>query len=48
MAIGRFKLSFTTEESKIPSLVCQAPSDSENVEGDMKKSLTHVCVIQFT
>ena len=32
MAIGRFKLSFTTEESKIPSLVCQAPSDSETVE----------------
>lgn len=30
MAMGRFKLSFTTEESEIPSLVCQAPSNTEN------------------
>lgn len=30
MAMGRFKLSFTTEESDIPSLVCQAPSNTEN------------------
>lgn len=28
MAMGRFKLSFTTEESEIPSLVCQAPSNT--------------------
>ena len=25
-----FKLSFTTEESELPSLVCQAPSNIEN------------------
>ena len=30
MAMGRFKLSFTTEESEIPSLVCHAPSNTEN------------------
>ena len=30
MATGRFKLSFTTEESEISSLVCQAPSHTEN------------------
>lgn len=30
MAMGRFKLSFTTEESEIPSLVCQAPRNTEN------------------
>ena len=30
MAMGRFKLSFTTEESEIPSLVYQAPSNTEN------------------
>ena len=30
MAMGRFKLSFTTKESEIPSLVCQAPSNTEN------------------
>lgn len=30
MAMGRFKLSFTAEESEIPSLVCQAPSNTEN------------------
>lgn len=30
MAMGRFKLSFTTEESEIPSLVCQAPCNTEN------------------
>ena len=30
MAMGRFKLSFTTEESEIPSLVCQAPSNTEH------------------
>ena len=28
--MGRFKLSFTTEESEIPSLVCQAPNHTEN------------------
>lgn len=28
--MGRFKLSFTTEESEIPSLVCHAPSNTEN------------------
>ena len=30
MAMGRFKLSFTAEESEIPSLVCHAPSNTEN------------------
>lgn len=30
MAMARFKLSFTTEESEIPSLVCHAPSNTEN------------------
>ena len=30
MAMGRFKLSFTTKESEIPSLVCHAPSNTEN------------------
>ena len=30
MAMGRFKLSFTTEESEIPSLVYQAPSNTED------------------
>lgn len=30
MAMGRFKLSFTTEESEIPSLVYHAPSNTEN------------------
>ena len=30
MAMRRFKLSFTTEESEIPSLVCHAPSNTEN------------------
>lgn len=28
--MGRFKLSFTTKESEIPSLVCHAPSNTEN------------------
>ena len=28
--MGKFKLSFITEESEIPSLVCQAPSNTEN------------------
>ena len=30
MAMGRFKLYFTAEESEIPSLVCHAPSNTEN------------------